>query len=126
MTDTLSKETRSRLMSKIKSRNTKPELFLKKYLADFNYQPRAFGRPDFLNYKKKIVIFVDGCFWHQCSLHSKIPKFNRKYWLPKLKRNLIRAKEVEFAYKKSGWKVIRIWEHDLPKIDMEKFKKSFK
>lgn len=86
---------------------------MKKRLRHYEYQPKAFGRPDFINYKRKIVLFVDGCFWHQCHLHSKIPKQNRNYWFPKLIRNVIRGKEVEIAYKKSGWKVVRIWEHTL-------------
>ena len=113
MADIFSKEKRSEIMSKIRSRNTKPEISLKKKLKGFAYQPKEFGRPDFINYRRKIVFFIDGCFWHQCPVHSKIPKQNQKYWSPKLRRNLTRAKEVEIAYKNSGWKVVRMWEHEL-------------
>ena len=116
MADKICKKTRSKIMSHIRSYNTQPELLLKDLLKEYKYQPKLFGRPDFINYKKKIVLFVDGCFWHQCPIHSKIPKQNRTYWLPKLKRNITRAKEVEITYKNSGWKVIRIWEHDLKKL----------
>jgi DNA mismatch endonuclease (patch repair protein) len=116
MADLICKRARSKIMSGIKSYNTQPELFLKKSLKGYRYQPTIFGKPDFINYKEGIIIFVDGCFWHQCPLHSKMPKQNRAYWLPKLKRNVTRAKEVEIAYKTAGWKVIRIWEHDLKKL----------
>ena len=100
-------------MSRIKSKNTKPELILKKTLKNFKYHPKVFGNPDFINYKKKTVIFIDGCFWHKCPKHFKYPKSNRKYWLPKLKRNAVRDKEIEITYKNSGWKIKRIWEHKL-------------
>lgn len=115
MTDIFSKRKRKEIMSKIHSKNTKPEIKLKGFLAKigFEYQPNLPGRPDFVNWKKKIVIFIDGCFWHCCPIHSKIPEQNKDYWLPKLKRNITRAKEMDTAYKNSGWKVIRLWEHNL-------------
>lgn len=116
MADIFSRKKRSEIMSKIRSKNTKPEIALRKILKGFEYQPNEFGRPDFINYKKKIVMFIDGCFWHQCPIHSKIPKQNSDYWIPKLQRNLTRAKEVEIAWRNAGWKVVRIWEHDLPQI----------
>lgn len=113
MVDIFSRKKRSEIMSKIRSSRTKPELALKKKLKGFKYQPNEFGKPDFINYKKKTVIFIDGCFWHQCLIHSKKPKQNASYWLPKLKKNVLRDKEVNLAYENSGWKVVRIWEHDL-------------
>lgn len=109
----IDKNIRSKIMSSIKCCNTKPELLLKKLLKDYEYQSKTFGRPDFINYKKRTVIFVDGCFWHQCPIHSKKPKQNKAYWIPKIKRNVTRAKEVEIAYKNSGWNVVRIWEHEI-------------
>ncbi len=113
MADNLTKRQRSYCMSRIKSRNTKPELILKKKIRGFVYQPKAFGNPDFINYKNKVVIFIDGCFWHKCPIHFVNPKSNKKYWLPKIERNILRDKEVDFAYKNSGWKVERIWEHKI-------------
>lgn len=115
MADIICKKKRSKIMSSIKSFNTKPELLLKKILKGYKYQPKMFGRPDFANYKKRVVLFVDGCFWHQCPIHSKKPAQNADYWIPKLKRNIIRAKEVKIAYENSGWNVIRIWEHNINK-----------
>jgi len=114
MSDTLTKEQRSYCMSKIKSSHTKPELILKKYLKEFNHNPkRIFGNPDFINFKEKVVIFIDGCFWHKCPIHYKEPKSNKRYWIPKLEKNVIRDKENAIAYKNAGWGVIRIWEHEL-------------
>ena len=100
-------------MSRIKSKNTKPELILKKMLKSFKYHPKAFGNPDFIHYKKKVVLFVDGCFWHKCPIHFVKPKSNKSYWLPKIERNIQRDKEINLAYKFAGWKVKRIWEHEL-------------
>ena len=113
MADTVDKDTRSKIMSKIRSCGTEPEIFLRKLLRGFVYQPKVFGRPDFINYKRKIVVFVDGCFWHQCPIHSKKPKQNQEYWIPKLERNITRAKAVGIAYKTSNRKVIRILEHEI-------------
>jgi len=88
-------------MSRIKSSKTKPELNFKKKFKEFTYQPKVFGKPDFIDYKKKIAIFIDGCFWHKCPKHFKKPQSNKEYWKPKIER------------KNSGWKVKRIWEHNL-------------
>ena len=100
-------------MSRIRSSGTKAELILKRKLKEFVYQPKIFGRPDFVNYSKKIVVFIDGCFWHKCPEHYIQPKSNKSYWLPKLERNAVRALEINKAYRTAGWKVVRIWEHDL-------------
>ena len=103
-------------MSRIRAKNTIPELILKKEmkLHGFVHQPKNTpGNPDFINYKNKTVVFIDGCFWHKCPLCFKEPKSNKRYWLPKLERNTVRAKEIGIAYKTAGWKVVRIWEHKL-------------
>jgi len=82
MADTLTKKQRSFCMSKIRSRNTKPELKHKAKNKGLEYQPKAFGKPDFIDWKKKTAIFIDGCFWHKCPIHYKQPKSNKKYWMP--------------------------------------------
>ena len=113
MADTLTKKQRSYCMSRIRSRNTKPELKYKERVAGFIHQHKAFGNPDFINFRKKTAFFIDGCFWHRCPKHYIQPKSNKSYWIPKLNRNQTRDMEVNIAYKKSGWKVMRIWEHEL-------------
>lgn len=113
MADIFSKEKRSEVMSKIHSSNTKPELKHKAKNINFEYQPKAFGSPDFIDWKNKTVIFIDGCFWHKCPMHYKKPKSNEKYWKQKIRKNILRDKEVGIVYRNAGWKVVRIWEHDL-------------
>ncbi len=115
MADIFSKETRSRVMSKIRSKNTKGELLLKEYLKGnyLRFHPSIYGNPDFGDKKRKIAVFVDGCFWHKCKKCFIAPKSNKKYWLPKLERNVKRDKKVNLELKKQNWKVIRFWEHQI-------------
>jgi DNA mismatch endonuclease (patch repair protein) len=62
--------------------------------------------------RAEVAVFVDGCFWHGCPKHQTIPKANPDYWIPKLKRNKARDREVDDVLRASGWTVVRIWEHD--------------
>ncbi|MBI5803435.1 hypothetical protein HY448_02000 [Candidatus Pacearchaeota archaeon] len=94
MADNLTKTQRSFCMGKIRSRNTKPELKHKAKNLHLDYQPKAFGNPDFIDWKKKIAVFIDGCFWHKCPVHYKQPKSNKKYWLPKLNRNVFIGRSI--------------------------------
>lgn len=71
------------------------------------------GKPDFVFPKRKIVVFVDGCFWHGCPLHGTIPKTNQAFWDKKLTRNIERDKEVNKILSEKGWRVIRFWQHEL-------------
>lgn len=70
-------------------------------------------KPDFVFRTQRIAVFVDGCFWHQCPLHSKVPASNRAFWERKLRRNVQRDREANKALKADEWTVIRIWEHDV-------------
>jgi len=117
MTDTLSKEQRSIVMSRIRSRDTKPEKIVRSLLHVMGYRFRLYrtdlpGKPDIVLPKFRTVIFVHGCFWHQhkgCD-RASLPKSNKRYWTPKLKRNVGRFYEVRNEYKKMGWRVIVFWE----------------
>ena len=71
------------------------------------------GRPDFVFPNERLVVFVDGCFWHGCRIHSKVPKTNRAYWSKKLLYNQRRDRRVACSLRRKGWRVMRIWEHDL-------------
>lgn len=117
MSDTFSKEKRSQIMSKVRSKETKIELQFKNLLKGlrFRYQPKILGKPDFALRKCNIVIFIDSCFWHKCPKHFRQPATNKKYWIPKINRNVERAKEVNKQLKKEGWKVLRFWEHEIKK-----------
>ena len=115
--DTVSKEVRSRNMSAIKSKNTKPESVVRSLLFAQGYRYRLHrkdlpGKPDIVLKKHNTVIFVHGCFWHQhkkCK-RANIPKSNKKYWIPKLERNVKRDRSHNSKLKKQGWKVLVIWE----------------
>ena len=74
---------------------------------------RILGHPDFVFYRERLCVFVDGCFWHGCPLHATRPKQNRVFWDAKLKRNRERDHKVTRALQKEGWIVLRIWEHEL-------------
>jgi DNA mismatch endonuclease (patch repair protein) len=69
--------------------------------------------PDFIFPKQKVALFVDGCFWHGCPKHSNIPKNNQEFWAKKLQGNKTRDKFVNRELRKMGWRVVRVWEHEL-------------
>ncbi len=119
--DRLTKEKRSWNMSKIRHTNTKLELLVRKHLFSKGYRYRVknnlLGKPDIVFAKKKIAIFINGCFWHQhkgCKL-SYMPKSNLKFWKKKLESNVERDKKVNQELKKKGWKVLTVWECKIEK-----------
>jgi DNA mismatch endonuclease (patch repair protein) len=71
------------------------------------------GKPDFVFPRMKIAVFVDGCFWHGCPKHATWPKTRAAFWLAKITGNKARDRRVNRALRAKGWKVIRIWEHEL-------------
>ncbi|MBR8653158.1 DUF559 domain-containing protein [Achromobacter sp. Marseille-Q0513] len=81
-------------------------------------------RPDFIFRKTRLAIFVDGCFWHCCPIHSKIPESNRSFWEPKLQANVARDRRATHLMHGAGWGVLRFWEHELR--DMEHFLENIK
>lgn len=70
-------------------------------------------RPDFVFQRSRLVVFVDGCFWHQCPLHATQPITRRAYWLPKLESNKARDRKINRDLRRLGWTVLRIWEHSV-------------
>jgi len=116
MADTVDKKTRSRIMASIKGSDTKMELAVKPALEalGFDYQPKGvFGKPDFAHAEQMVAVFLDGCFWHGCPKHYKPPEDNASFWALKVERNRTRDKAVTKLLEDSGWRVIRVWEHDL-------------
>lgn len=81
--------------------------------TDSEMSAKLLVTPDFQFRKVRLAIFVDGCFWHQCQMHSKIPKNNRDFWKIKLRRNVERDQEANRALRAAGWRVLRLWEHEL-------------
>ncbi|WFM70983.1 very short patch repair endonuclease [Halomonas sp. CKK8] len=111
-------EIRSKIMSSVKSKNTRPEIQVRKFLHSAGFRFRLHrkdlpGKPDIVLPKYNLVIFVNGCFWHQhprCHFASNIPKTRRKYWESKLQGNVERDKSSHEALLNIGWRVLVIWE----------------
>lgn len=102
-------------------KDTKPELAIRSALHGAGYRYRvdlrinledAYVRPDIVFTRRKIAIFVDGCFWHSCPEHGRKPTVNEDYWSPKLRRNVERDTEDTRGLENAGWFVLRIWEHE--------------
>ncbi len=72
-----------------------------------------FGKPDFVFRKARIAVFIDGCFWHACQKHCRMPASNRDYWERKIGRNAERDRKVTRELRQQGWTVVRIWEHEI-------------
>lgn len=101
--------------------NTKPEVRLRSILHRRglrfrkDHLVRLDGltvRPDVVFTRARVAVFVDGCFWHGCPEHQRVPKSNRDYWVPKLRSNVERDRRVSAALSESGWRVERFWEHE--------------
>lgn len=122
----LSKDKRSKIMSAIHSRNTKPELIVRKYLwrVGFRYRlnyNRLPGHPDLVLKKYRTCIFINGCFWHGHNCQEfRPPKTNVNYWTKKINRNRERDKEEQKKLAEMGWHVIVVWECELKPDKLEK------
>src|SRR3989338_9758831 len=110
MADNLTKPQRHKNMVNIKSKWTKPELRLHNYLKGnrikHKMHPFIDCNPDIILKDKKTAVFIHGCFWHKCSKCYKQPKINKKYWLPKIKRNVFRDKRNAKLLKLQGFNII--------------------
>lgn len=121
MTDRMTKEQRSKNMSHIRSKDTSIELKVRKYLFSLGYRYRVNykelpGKPDIVFTKKKIAIFIHGCYWHGHNCNSRyahVSKSNTDYWNTKIQRNQERDKRNIEQLGKDGWKVIVLWECEI-------------
>ena len=117
--DALSKAKRSRLMARVRSHGNKAtelvmaELLRKHHVCGWRRRQKLLGSPDSLFPRKKLAIFIDGCFWHGCPRCYRRPGSHRKYWDAKVLRNRQRDRLVCRELHNLGWHVIRIWEHNL-------------
>src|SRR3989338_9276368 len=118
--DRITKEKRSRIMSSIRSVNNSVEIKFRKLLfanglrGYRNHYPIR-GKPDIVFVSKKLAIFIDGDFWHGYNWKKLGKKPPRKYWQAKINRNIERDKETMKVLKKEGWKILRLWEHNIKK-----------
>lgn len=104
--------------------DTKPEIEVRSLLHRNGFRFRkdypirltsgTIVHPDIVFTKKRVAVFIDGCYWHSCPIHGTTPKSNRNYWIPKLRQNVERDKKTGIDLRANGWKVLRIWEHVEP------------
>lgn len=121
---TLVNPTTSRRMSRQRTRDTEPELLLRRELHQRGLRYRVDSplpgiprrRADILFTRARVAVFVDGCFWHGCPEHKAAPTINGAWWAAKLARNIERDQETSARLTSLGWTVLRVWEHE----DMER------
>jgi DNA mismatch endonuclease, patch repair protein len=117
--DVFTKAKRSEVMSRIRGRGNKDteialaKLFRRNKIIGWRRNKKIFGKPDFIFSKSRLAVFVDGCFWHCCPQHETKPKNNRAFWRGKFSANKKRDILVTRTLRKGGWRVLRIWEHEL-------------
>lgn len=119
VTDKLSKAERSAIMAKVKSTgNRSTEAVVEAALIEagiegWEKQPPLLGKPDFYFPAHRLVVFVDGCYWHGCPKHVRMPASNVAYWNSKIDRNCRRDNRYRRKLRQQGYHVMRVWEHDL-------------
>ena len=125
-TDVFSKEKRSEVMSRIRGKGNKDtevalaKLFRANGITGWRRHYGIEGKPDFAFPKHKLAVFVDGCFWHGCPKHATQPKGNAQFWRMKLEANKARDRKVNRLLRAKGWRVLRIWEHDLSRTRQDR------
>jgi DNA mismatch endonuclease (patch repair protein) len=120
MVDTVDQATRSRIMARVRSKNSSPEMFVRRLLHRAGYRYRLHvkglpGTPDLVFRGKKKVIFVHGCFWHRherCVL-ARLPKSRPEFWIQKLETNRLRDRANEVKLRELGWETMTVWECEL-------------
>ena len=119
MTDVMSKEKRSHVMSRIRGTNTSPELEIRRMLRKSGvtgyriHCPDIPGHPDIVFLGKSVAVFIDGCFWHKCPRCYREPETRKEYWKSKIELNVARDRTNNERLSVLGWKVLRYWEHEI-------------
>lgn len=122
MVDSLSPKERSEIMARVRSKNSRPEMLVRKLVFSLGYRYRLHqknlpGCPDLVFRSRHKVILVHGCFWHRhagCGL-ARMPKSRLEFWMPKLEGNKLRDRRNNRALAREGWKVLTVWECQLGK-----------
>ena len=114
--DLVSKQKRSDIMRLVKSKESSLEMKLRKWLWRQGVRYRKnnsslYGKPDISNKSKKIVIFIDSCYWPGCPDHLRMPKTHIDYWIRKIEKNKKRDKSISMYYANKQWRILRFWEH---------------
>jgi DNA mismatch endonuclease (patch repair protein) len=122
--DTVSPLQRSEIMGRVRSKDTGPEMVVRRLVHGMGYRYRLHsaklpGRPDLVFAARRKVVFVHGCFWHQhrgCK-RARMPSSNRDYWVAKIERNTSRDRAVVRALRRARWKVLTVWECELSNMN---------
>lgn len=123
MADVFDKEKRSDIMRRVRSKGNKStelrliEIFKQNAITGWRRNYPVKGRPDFVFPKKKIAVFVDGCFWHGHDCRNTRPADHQEYWQKKRERNVKHDQEITAMFEARGWTVLRIWECELKKTN---------
>lgn len=122
--DNLTQAERSELMGKIRGKDTRPEMLVRRLVYSMGYRYRLHrtnlpGKPDLVFSKRRKIIFIHGCFWHRhiCASGQRIPKSNVEFWTVKLEGNRERDKRAIESLQSAGWGVLIVWECELRNID---------
>jgi len=129
MVDTRTKEQRSEIMSKVRSKNTAPELFVRRLLSGMGYRYRLHvkglpGKPDIVMIGRRKIIDVRGCFWHghEDCRYGKLAKSHQEFWSKKITRNRQRDFENLRSLAESGWQVLVVWQCELKNVEFLKIR----
>ena len=122
--DTLTKIERSRIMGLVRSKDTRPELIVRRLLHSLGYRYRLHvrtlpGCPDLVFSSRHKVVFVHGCFWHRhaCAMGRRIPKSRVRFWTEKLEGNKRRDSKSLYSLRRQGWKTLTVWECQLEDVE---------
>lgn len=129
--DKFDRATRSRVMSRNKSRGTKStewmfrSILMRARISGWRlgHDSKLPGRPDIIFLERRLAVFVDGCFWHGCKRCRTIPVTNRAFWSSKIRKNKSRDKWAVRRLRAIGWRSIRIWEHELQSNSQDALRK---
>ena len=126
--DVFTKKKRSEIMSKIRSKNTKAELIIfrelrKRKIYFQKHYKRCIGCPDIAIPSKKLAVFIDGDFWHGRNFAKDRNRLPKKYWRQKIEMNMSRDKKNRAKLRRQGWRVLRVWEHEIEKAPTQTIKR---
>ena len=130
MSDVFDTSKRSQIMKRVKSKNNKStelkliQIFKDNHITGWKRNYPVKGHPDFVFLDKRIAVFVDGCFWHGHDCRNTQPSDNAEYWNKKRERNIRHDKEITDLFEQRGWKVLRIWECELKKKNVDMLRKK--
>lgn len=132
MADVFTKAKRSQVMSCIRGYGNKDtelaliRFFRSQKITGWRRKHAVFGKPDFVFPKLRLAVFVDGCFWHACPIHVVKPRNNADFWAKKLTTNAARDRLVTRTLRRNGWRVLRIWEHELSRKNLARLQQRIR